>query len=244
MDLEFWNSALKVGLFLGGICAVLALITETILSGRKDAAVNGLAKESSDQKERIENLAIQAETQRERAANAERDAAEAKVVAGQAGEGTLKALRELAEARTRQANAERAMEVERQARLKIEERLAPRTLSETDAKKLLAVAAQFAGQRFDVLRYSGAGEANALSFQIADVLDAAGWKRRDIGVWYAQLPQPGIRLYTDVKAPPIDAASKLAEAFNNLGFFSEYVRTPPSFKTPEDAILLVVGPKP
>lgn len=79
MDLETFNSLLKIGVFVGGICAVGALITETIISSRQASVIRQLTKDTSDAK----TLQVEAETrlktvegetakQQERAANAEK----------------------------------------------------------------------------------------------------------------------------------------------------------------------------
>ena len=55
MDLESLNSVLKVGVLVGGICAVGALITETIINSRQSAVIRGMNQTLAEQRERAAN---------------------------------------------------------------------------------------------------------------------------------------------------------------------------------------------
>jgi hypothetical protein len=96
MDLESLNSVLKFGVAVGGICAVLALWTETIINSRKDAVIRemqeraaSLEKDAAEARrdiartnERTERLAIESASQQERAARAEMELERLKIATG------------------------------------------------------------------------------------------------------------------------------------------------------------------
>ncbi|MDT8836521.1 hypothetical protein ParKJ_03765 [Paraburkholderia fungorum] len=99
------------------------------------------------------------------------------------------------EAKTAQAVAQAAQanqraEEEKLARVKIEERLAPRSLTGAQETNLQNQLSKFAGTSLDILIYGGGSE-DALPFagMIATTLNAAGWKVRvwntiSPGRWY------------------------------------------------------------
>jgi hypothetical protein len=78
MDLDSWNSLLKVGLFVGGICGVGALITETMISSRQESLIRQLTRDTADAKRlqaeaeiRLRGVEAESARQQERAAKAE-----------------------------------------------------------------------------------------------------------------------------------------------------------------------------
>lgn len=81
-----------------------------------------------------------------------------------------------AEANARAAEANKIAEEERHARVRIEQRLAPRSLSGEQQKNIAEKLRQFATQSFEFLSYQDDQEVRGLVLMIAQSLLAAAWQ--------------------------------------------------------------------
>lgn len=81
-----------------------------------------------------------------------------------------------AEANARAAEANKKAEEERLARLKIEARLAPRTLTGTQQQAIIDKIRPFAQQQFEFASYQEDQEVHGLVLTLIQTLLAAGWK--------------------------------------------------------------------
>lgn len=81
-----------------------------------------------------------------------------------------------AEANARAAEANKIAEGERLARLKIEERLAPRSIAATQASALSNRLKAYAGTSIDILRFGDTPEIATFHRSIEKLLITAGWK--------------------------------------------------------------------
>jgi hypothetical protein len=103
------------------------------------------------------------------------DAAKAAAEVADATRGIEEAKRGAAEANARAAEANQKAEEERLARVKIEERLAPRTLTAADVAALERSVAPFAGTEIS-LQVANGDEPTKLANSIIRALEAAHWK--------------------------------------------------------------------
>lgn len=137
-----------------------------------EARIEEARAETAQASKEVAQLTKEAEALRADAEQARANIATAQVDAAQANERTQGLAIEVAEARRRQAEAERALETERLERLKIEEALAPRTI----VNSLLMAD--------ELRRFAGTGvyltvvddeEARELESDIVSVFKQAGW---------------------------------------------------------------------
>jgi hypothetical protein len=83
--------------------------------------------------------------------------------------------RAIAEANARAADANKIAEQERLARLQLEARLAPRSLSSEQSVDLISKLKNFSGAEIDVCEYPNDFETARLTSQIVESLKAAAW---------------------------------------------------------------------
>jgi hypothetical protein len=110
---------------------------------------------------------------------------------------------DVAKANERASEANRIAEEEKLARLKIEERLAPRSLTKEQSDKLTAALGKFPGQKIEIMEYSLSREASSLSKKIQAALVAAKWDAKVIGMMGGAELEPGIHILRRTKAIPI-----------------------------------------
>ena len=146
-------------------------------------------------------------------------------------EGAARAGKDAAEASARAAEANEKAERERLARVKIEEKLAPRHLSSEQQALLaqqLSIWANVSGvqQSVAVFPTSSSWESTRLADEIANVLKTAGWNinrhKVDFGMSYSV---SGIGLLTSSNPRGIAAADALAKALNTERIFSSVIPT-------------------
>lgn len=120
---------------------------------------------------------------------AETEIAELNKKAAEASERAARAEEHLGEANKRAAEAEReaaksneTAEKERFARLQLEARLAPRSLSLAQQKDVRERLKQFSGTRLDIFVYGDTNEMLSLGFTLSSIAGAAGWNVRIWGV--------------------------------------------------------------
>lgn len=83
--------------------------------------------------------------------------------------------RDIAMANERAAEANRKAESERLARLQLELRLAPRTLSDDQKTRLIAFLAPFRGIRTEIVLFGDSYEIQTIGNAIIECLQEAGW---------------------------------------------------------------------
>lgn len=98
----------------------------------------------------------------------------------------------------RAAEANKRTEDERLARVKIEERLAPRSLSQHQQAEMIAKLGPLAGRTIDLFKYPNDAESTGIAEQIDQVLMAAGWMTRGFQPMVSPgRPISGILIETD-----------------------------------------------
>jgi uncharacterized membrane protein len=165
--------------------------------------------------------------------------------------------RDVANANQRAAEANEKAEKERLARMQIEEKLAPRFISQSHRDALIERLKQFAGIGIDIYVYpGGTPDAEPFSLQISSMLIEAGWQVGLSNVVTSRFSVRGIFIIIKDKTDNIsvNAANLLADAL-----ISERIATQISYTIPDlagvysggslddpkkAAILLLVGTKP
>ena len=153
----------------------------------------------------------------------------------------------IAEAQRGAAEANRKAEAERLARVKIEEKLADRSLSQEQGVHLTAILSTFKGQPINIIEYTLSNEAVMLSRQIQSMLVAAGWDVKVIGALTgAETKQSGVLILTAQGQTEIPAAVALTAALNSERIVSSYSYDGGLFPTPtpSGAITMLVARKP
>lgn len=161
--------------------------------------------------------------------------------------------RDVAGLETRAAEANEMAEKERLARVKIEEKIAPRTLMQPQQERLTAKVAEFKGQRATIGAWPSNPESELLLRHIAAALSAAGWEINQGPSPFHPLWPGGVMVATTSHPRSIAAGAKLAEALNAEGIFAQSAPTispvvgqpqldlsdPASFR-----VVVVIGAKP
>jgi hypothetical protein len=151
--------------------------------------------------------------------------------------------------------AQRLTEQERLARMKIEERLAPRHFA--DANRQGAIAAlrphASAGRLIDIIKCPNDAEVDALTHQLSGVLTDAGWKPTVYGP-NSDEPLVGLTVEVNPQSPPsIQAGTALISALTIAGLSAaapvaslprRHIASPPPGTRPADAaVRLTIGRK-
>jgi hypothetical protein len=118
------------------------------------------------------------------------------------------------------AEANRLAEQDRLARVQIEERLAPRLITDTDRQKIVEVLKRFAnaGRMVDMIKYPDDAEVSRLTHQLFRVLTDSGWKPR-------MLPDAPVDSFSGITvevaqnnlAGSLEAAKSLVSSFSTAG---------------------------
>ena len=127
---------------------------------------------------------------------------------------------DIAQANERAAEANKIAEEERLARVKLESKLAPRTLKGESQNAVVAAIKQFAPQTFDILWYSDDPESTNLANDIFAAFQRAGWKvDRPSESWLGFGVQLGVIIeFTPEKKDELASTCKtLADAFVKEG---------------------------
>jgi hypothetical protein len=149
-----------------------------------------------------------------------------------------------AEANQRAAEANKIAEEERLARVKLEARLAPRSLSAESRQKISASLKQFAPQVFNVVAYSDDPDSQNLAVQILETVRDAGWTPNQTGEFLIGLQ---IGVFIDFAPSKMDdfgpAAVALASKLQKEGI-TAMARSNPEKERRADRIAIDVGKKP
>lgn len=120
------------------------------------------------------------------------------------------------------ANLRLQVEIEKEklARAKIEERLAPRVMTEEQSNQLTEALGKVPKQAIEISLYSLSREAQNFSGQISSAAEKAGFSTHVDGYLSNADPDPGVSvLVEDIKNIP-EAASTIVTVLKHLGFSS------------------------
>jgi hypothetical protein len=172
-----------------------------------------------------------------RIASLEKEAAEARRETSRASE-RIATLQKEAEGLKAQAEADRL------ARIKIEEKLAPRSLSGEQQKAIVESVRKFAPQKFQLVMYQDDQEVSQLAQVIVKTLVAAGWTGVKQEGWLAMQLEIGVRIEfsPDKERDLSPAAAALAAALNAVGIATAWGARPKLDST--DQLKIRIGKKP
>lgn len=148
-------------------------------------------------------------------------------------------------ANERAVEGNKKAEEERLARLKIEEKLAPRTLTGAQQDKIIQKLAAFSGQQFESASYQEDQEVHRLAVTLIQTLLAAGWK----GLPAREMLGLGLVIGVIVEYAPEKeeefgaAAHALADALNTEGVLASALANA-EMSDHADRIRIKVGKKP
>ena len=139
---------------------------------------------------------------------------------------------QIAEAEARAAEANRHAEEDRLARIKIEDRLAPRNVSGEQFLGLVAALSKLPGAPVAIWSAGAAPEIGAVSRTILLALQAASWEAH-VWTWTGVGPIAGIAVLVqhDADAATVEAASTLNAALNAAGLQSVPGAWPAEWRT-------------
>lgn len=148
----------------------------------------------------------------------------------------------VAEANRKAAEANEKAEAERLARVRIEERLAPRNLTPDRLEPFLAILRRGPSGPVDIQFIGNDNEASTFAAQIRDALRRAGWDAHITAAVVSIEGSQGLIIHVrDVSHPPAQAEI-LKNAFRQIGF--PVSDGPPDASLPEGTVRLFVGQKP
>jgi hypothetical protein len=104
------------------------------------------------------------------------------------------------------------------ARVKIEARLAWRTITDSQRKRIFEVLGEFRRQKFDIDGSNIDPELDSFSGDLRASLAFAGWIPRDSGRWGSMTPYSGVRIIVNSRTPNIPAATALADLLKSPEF--------------------------
>lgn len=224
MSLESWKTIFEIG---GVILLFLTFVfgTGAVLVGKR---INSL------QAKQLQQFNIDLSKQQERAANAERDAAEAKSTASEASDRTLALESDAANAKERAAKAEKAL-------LELQRRIEPRRVSPEQQARLISVLSSAPNGAVSISCVVGDAEGCALARQIADILSASGYPQPNLdqGMWDRNPTGLSIIVHSVATAPPYAAA--IQQAFFSIGLPMGGREDP---RTSDRTVKILVGNKP
>ncbi len=193
-----------------------------------EAEYSGLNRQAADALKQAEIARKEADSFEFDIANARKEAADALERAAKAEENLGNAKKDAALANERAANAEKQAaksneiaERERLARLQLEARLAPRSLTPAQQKDLTESLKPFSGTRLDIFIYGETSEMLSIGLTIASVATAAGWSVRTWGVSVEMVVTGTVVGTTSGVDKRIEmAANALVQALNHNGINS------------------------
>ncbi len=168
--------------------------------------------------------------------------------------------RDLAEANLRAAQAIERAEAERLARVKIEERLAPRSISSEQSKAIQEALQRHSNVSVDVMQYGETPEVHSFAHQLFVPLEQAGWKPRvwvvpgggdlrgamvaiaDNGTEHEE--RAAAALLAALNAANVELHDQSLERFRRGGDWPSFVLGPPYDASKHAPIRLYLGAKP
>jgi hypothetical protein len=240
MSLEGWKTFFETG----GV--ILLFLTFVFGAG----AVLTSQRINSKQAGELRQFAINLSSQQERAANAEKDAAEAKSTSASANERTLTLETDAANAKAAQQRVEtelakqqgRAAKAEKDL-LELQQRIKTRHLS-TEQESRLTDSLKAAPIRglVEMMCVLGDSESKDLATQLDRILKAAGWETTGVNEGIFNPANPvGVGVIVRSKATAPQYAVALQRAFGGAGVPIGGAENP---KFPDEKVQLLVGIKP
>ena len=228
---DIWNLVMLWALGFAALAAIVVLITTRIITTRS-GQLNVAQALLSDEKERLlkadlaqKDLAIAGLTLR------------AQTAEGQIAEAT----RGAAEATRGAAEANKATEIEKIERLRLEESVRPRRLSPEQKTNLADMLKKHSAATVPVATYVGTPDGTAFGADLIEALRAAGWNSpgpvmivtgggelRDLSIWVR-----------DAQHPP-SAAQSLKEALHSVGIETSLLTSP---QPSPDGLSLFIAPR-
>lgn len=147
---------------------------------------------------------------------------------------------ELAEAKTKQAEAEKAT-------LELQIRLSSRKLSPEQRQLLIDSLSSYKGQRLGVVEYGLSREAASFSKEIETALTEAGWTTKQDGMMNGVEQEPGVIIFISKGQDTIPAADALTKCLKQMGFAARYMRDDGGFlpvSLEKGVVGMFVGQKP
>ncbi len=206
---SFFDSAAVVLLFLTFLAGMGVLLTGNVINKRQESKLHQFDKDLTAAKSDLAKQQERAATAEGRIALADQHAEEAKAKAE--------------EFRLDIAKANKAAEDERMARVKLQERVAWRTISPTEIARIGSKLRIHQGIHIYVGTLAGNEEAVSFSEDIADIIKAAGWTFPGVTP-YGNLgvQRTGLRISTTRDAQSRAAAMALRAELDQLGFSPRY----------------------
>lgn len=156
------NVALVGALVLGVVATFLVVWMGNVKEWYSQRDIAAMGERVSEANERAGKLEFQAEQLK-----AETEKSRATIASAQA---------DAANANARAAEANRIAESERLARLQLEAKLAPRTLTGEQQERLISLLRPFSSTEVDVVTFGDTPEIGTISTTILTCLQKAGWK--------------------------------------------------------------------
>src|SRR6185437_209162 len=245
----------RFGLFFFA-AAVLAEIIVYPYSRRNDALSSRQDARQKASIAELDNSAQQLKTQAKKAeaqiadANSRTKHAEAQIAEARTAEKRVEA--ELTAEQKLVADANKAAEDEKIARLQLEAQIAPRRLTAAQEKAIATACSQFAGTMVRVVSYSTDVEAAVLSKQIVAALLAAGMKVEDDTLSFMPVGSVSLGVFVHGKDTALvnamtvilQADGKLAVGAPNSSNLYSAGGISSSFSADPDALTVLVGGKP
>jgi hypothetical protein len=151
------------------------------------------------------------------------------------------------ESNERIAKAEQTAAEANLARMKIEEKLAPRSMNQSQQESLKAELAQFAGTSISIRIYSGGTpDTLVISDQIHSVLIKANWLVDVLQIIAGNLYVNGIIIVIN-NPNALDAAKQLVDGLNSVGIVTNLKSISPELidaNKPKGALIMLIGTKP
>jgi hypothetical protein len=234
MSVELWKFifdwATVVLIALTVVSGAGALITGGIIAKRQDARLYEFDKDLTGAK-------LELGKQQERAAQAEKSAAEAKQLASgfeteiaksneRAAEANSKAegfRLDIAKANEHAASANETAEREKLARIQLEARLADRTLTPEQRTRLINDLSSSRGAVVDAVVFGDTGEIEGISIVIFEALRSAGWTVQTANAGGGSALVRGILIGTraNADAATMRAASALIASLQSMGIAAD-----------------------
>ena len=164
-SVDWWNTAVIFALVCAALAAIAVVVTTRVAFVRAKALTDTQAKLLQVKEAQ---LTIDLKDKDLKIADAGGKAATAERIA----DGFRL---EIANANERAAQANRIAEEERLARIRIEEKMAPRRLSPAQRDQIARKLNSFAGQKVNLLAYGGDAESIGFANDIIATFSAAGW---------------------------------------------------------------------
>jgi hypothetical protein len=159
---------------------------------------------------------------------------------------TAQANARAAKANARAAEANEKAEQERLARVKIEQRLADRVLTDAQVERIASKLRAFAGQAYKVTTYWDLKEPLGLANRIHELLTRAGWQYIEYdraAMLFSGVAGVRVSVHPEAETTVQTAAMELVSALTTVGIEAD-VRQIKAPHNPDQTLYLCVGTKP